>query len=131
MSNDAENPNVEEHPGPAGDLSDLEKSQGMRYGLYAAVLGVTFFFATNGNVLTLFARRLGASNTQIGAIVSLFLVFALVQVFVAGMIERRGKKPFLVGGWIASMAEISDPLMTLYHYSRAQRSAKNRSYIKA
>ena len=31
----------------------------------------------------------------------------------------------------ASMAEISDPLMTLYHYSRAQRSAKNRSYIRA
>ena len=30
----------------------------------------------------------------------------------------------------ASMAEISDPLMTLYHYSRAQRSAKNRSYAK-
>jgi len=34
-------------------------------------------------------------------------------------------------GWNASAAEISDPLMTLYHYSRAQRSAKNRSYIRA
>jgi len=33
-------------------------------------------------------------------------------------------------GWKASMAEISDPLMTLYHYSRAQRSAKNRLYTK-
>ena len=31
----------------------------------------------------------------------------------------------------ASMAEVSDPLMTLYHYSREQRNAKNRSYIKA
>jgi hypothetical protein len=31
----------------------------------------------------------------------------------------------------ASMAEISDPVMTLYHYSRAQRSAKNRLYAKA
>ena len=31
----------------------------------------------------------------------------------------------------ASMAEISDPIMTLYHYSRAQRSAKNRLYIRA
>ncbi len=31
----------------------------------------------------------------------------------------------------ASAAEISDPLMTLYHYSRAQRSAKNRQYIRA
>jgi hypothetical protein len=31
----------------------------------------------------------------------------------------------------ASIAEISDPIMTLYHYSRAQRSAKNRLYIKA
>jgi hypothetical protein len=30
----------------------------------------------------------------------------------------------------ASIAEISDPIMTLYHYSRAQRSAKNRSYIR-
>jgi hypothetical protein len=30
----------------------------------------------------------------------------------------------------ASAAEISDPVMTLYHYSRAQRSAKNRSYIR-
>jgi hypothetical protein len=30
----------------------------------------------------------------------------------------------------ASMAEISDPVMTLYHYSRAQRSAKNRLYTK-
>jgi len=34
-------------------------------------------------------------------------------------------------GWNASVAEISDPLMTLYHYSRAQRSAKNRQYIRA
>jgi hypothetical protein len=31
----------------------------------------------------------------------------------------------------ASAAEISDPLMTLYHYSRSQRSAKNRLYIRA
>ena len=29
-----------------------------------------------------------------------------------------------------SMAEISDPIMTLYHYSRAQRSAKNRLYTR-
>ena len=34
-------------------------------------------------------------------------------------------------GWSASAAEISDTLMTLYHYSRAQRSAKNRQYIRA
>ena len=34
-------------------------------------------------------------------------------------------------GWKASMAEISDPIMTLYHYSRAQRSAKNRLYTRA
>ena len=31
----------------------------------------------------------------------------------------------------ASPAEISDPVMTLYHYPRAQRSAKNRLYIMA
>jgi hypothetical protein len=31
----------------------------------------------------------------------------------------------------ASITEISDPLMTLYHYSRAQRSAKNKLYTKA
>jgi len=31
----------------------------------------------------------------------------------------------------APAAEISDPVMTLYHYSRAQRSAKNRLYIRA
>ena len=31
----------------------------------------------------------------------------------------------------ATMAEISDPIMTLYHYSRAQRSAKNRLYVRA
>jgi len=30
----------------------------------------------------------------------------------------------------ASMAEISDPVMTRYHYSRAQRSAQTRSYIR-
>ncbi len=34
-------------------------------------------------------------------------------------------------GTKASTAEISDPVMTLYHYSRAQRSAKNRSYVRA
>ncbi len=33
-------------------------------------------------------------------------------------------------GWKASMTEISDPLMTLYHYSRAQRSAKNHLYTR-
>ena len=31
-------------------------------------------------------------------------------------------------GWSASMVEISDPVMTLYHYSREQRSAKRRLY---
>jgi hypothetical protein len=34
-------------------------------------------------------------------------------------------------GLKASIAEISDPIMTLYHYSREQRSAKIRSYIKS
>ena len=34
-------------------------------------------------------------------------------------------------GKSASATEISDPLMTLYHYSRAQRSAKSRLYIRA
>jgi len=31
-------------------------------------------------------------------------------------------------GWTASMAEISDPVMTLYQYSREQRSAKRSRY---
>jgi len=31
-------------------------------------------------------------------------------------------------GWKASTAEISDPVMTLYHYSREQRSAKRSRY---
>ena len=31
----------------------------------------------------------------------------------------------------ASVNEVSDPVMTLYHYSRAQRSAKNRLYTRA
>jgi len=31
-------------------------------------------------------------------------------------------------GWKASMVEISDPVMTLYHYSREQRSAKRSRY---
>jgi len=30
----------------------------------------------------------------------------------------------------ASIAEVSDPVMTLYHYSREQRSAKRRSYYR-
>ena len=34
-------------------------------------------------------------------------------------------------GWKALMVEISDPIMTLYHYSREQRSAKAHSYYKA
>jgi hypothetical protein len=34
-------------------------------------------------------------------------------------------------GQKASMAEVSDPLMTLYHYSRAQRSAKSRLYTRS
>ena len=31
-------------------------------------------------------------------------------------------------GWKASMVEISDPVMTLYQYSREQRSAKRSRY---
>ena len=31
----------------------------------------------------------------------------------------------------ATTTEVSDPLMTLYHYSHEQRSAKNRSYTRA
>jgi len=34
-------------------------------------------------------------------------------------------------GQKASMAEVSDPVMILYHYSRAQRSAKSRLYIRS
>ena len=33
-------------------------------------------------------------------------------------------------GWKASMVEISDPVMTLYQYSREQRSAKTRAYAR-
>ena len=33
-------------------------------------------------------------------------------------------------GWKASMTEIADPLMALYHYSRVQRSAKNHRYTR-
>ncbi len=33
-------------------------------------------------------------------------------------------------GWKASTLEISDPLMTLYNYSREQRSAKRSQYIR-
>ena len=33
-------------------------------------------------------------------------------------------------GWKASMTEISDPVMTLYHYSREQRSARNHRYTR-
>jgi len=33
-------------------------------------------------------------------------------------------------GWKASMVEISDPLMTLYQYSREQRSAKRVRYAR-
>ena len=34
-------------------------------------------------------------------------------------------------GWKASPAEVSDPVMTLYNYTREQRSAKRHSYFKA
>lgn len=33
-------------------------------------------------------------------------------------------------GWEASPSEVSDPVMTLYHYSREHRSAKRHSYFK-
>lgn len=33
-------------------------------------------------------------------------------------------------GWKASMAELSDPVVTLYQYSRDQRSAKTRAYAR-
>lgn len=33
-------------------------------------------------------------------------------------------------GWKATALEISDPLMTLYHYSRKQRSSKRSRYIR-
>jgi len=33
-------------------------------------------------------------------------------------------------GWKASLAEMSDPIMTLYQYSREQRSARTRQYAR-
>ena len=33
-------------------------------------------------------------------------------------------------GWKATLVEISDPIMTLYQYSREQRSAKSRRYAR-
>lgn len=105
------------------DLSFEEKSRGMHYGLYAAVLGITYFFATGGNILTLFAKRLGASNTQIGGILSLLLVFSVVQIFVAGLIERHGKKPFMIGGWVVastlSLAYLAIPMIYQRYGSQA------------
>jgi len=84
------------------DLTPAEKDRGMHYVLWAASLGIVFFFAADGNVFTLFVKRLGASNTQIGALISLLQIFTVVQVFIAGMIERRGKKPFIIGGWLVA-----------------------------
>ncbi len=34
-------------------------------------------------------------------------------------------------GWTTTPEQIADPLQTLYHYSRAQRSAKRHSYYRA
>ncbi len=34
-------------------------------------------------------------------------------------------------GWAATAEQIADPIQTLYHYSREQRSAKRHSYYKA
>ena len=74
----------------------------MRYVYYAAVLGITYFFAINGNVFTLFLKRLGAGNTQIGMVLSLLQLAAVVQIFIARMIEHRGKKRFIIGGWLVA-----------------------------
>ena len=40
----------------------------------------------------------------------------------------RGTQVLTDAGWKASMVEISDPIMTLYQYSREQRSAKRSRY---
>jgi hypothetical protein len=34
-------------------------------------------------------------------------------------------------GWDATPAQVADPIQTLYHYSREQRSAKRHSYFRA
>ncbi len=90
----------EEGRPPQADLTGEQKRRGMHLGFYAAALGVTFFFATGGNVLTLFVKRLGASNTQIGGILSFLFIFSVVQIFVAPLIERYGKRPFIIRGWL-------------------------------
>jgi len=87
---------------PAQEISELsaaEKERGMHYVLWGAALGVVYFFAVDSSVFTLFLTRLGASNTQIGWVLSLLQVMAVVQVFMAGIMERYGKKRFLVSGW--------------------------------
>ena len=55
-----------------------------------------------------------------------------------GWVEETGKTEpsrvfyrLIETGRKATVKEVSDPLMTLYHYTREQRSAKNRSYTRA
>ncbi len=91
-------------PAGSGDLTPAQKERGMHFVLYGAALGIVYFLAVDSNVFTLFVKRLGASNVQIGMLISLLQVTAVMQVFVAGLIERHGKKRFIIGGWLTATA---------------------------
>lgn len=97
------------------DLTPEEKERGMHYGLYAATYGIIYYFAFNDNLLTLFVKRLGASNTQLGTLLSVMNLFAIAQVFVAGMVEKRGKKIFITRSWhvinVLSLGFMALPLL--------------------
>jgi MFS family permease len=84
----------------APELTADQRRIGMKHVYYAATFGIFYYFSVNGTVFTLFLKRLGADNTQIGLTLSLLQIGVVLQLFIANAMETRGKKPFLVAGWV-------------------------------
>ena len=101
---------VEVAPGIFTELTREQQERGMRLVICTTVVGVLFFFSIYGSALTIFARKLGASETVIGLLAAFIQMSVLLQVPLAREVESRGKKRLLIPSW-AVTAALAAPLI--------------------
>jgi len=113
---------VEVAPGVFTELTRQQQERGMRLVVYTTVVGVLFFFSIYGSALTLFARKLGASEEIIGLLATLIQMSVLLQLPLAREVEARGKKRLLIPSWAAAatfaLPLILIPLLPEVHWLR-------------
>lgn len=103
-------------------ITPREVERGLLISTIAGAVGMVFFTVTGGAYVTGFARKLGASQFQVGIINAFLPMAALAQLASSYMIERRGwlRRPILcIAASVMRILWIPIALMPfIFHYTR-------------